>query len=245
MHAATPRIRPALVVCCCCLLAAFPLLADEQDKLKVGPQPDGRIVVPTNQILKPAGKQVTFPGRPVALAFADGDKMLVVQNMKGLVFIDVATAKIKQTLPSPTGLSVTGLMVFGQRVWVSDAKDRVHVAEKQEGSYKWDEVLELARPKVGGAAHPAGMSIDSHYDLWVASTRGNSVQRIDRNTGLGSTLSPGPCCSRPWPECSVPRRGDWTSGAAPSLDPGPAFSRSRRSSAMTRSRPCHWMNCMA
>src|SRR5438128_6666180 len=41
--------------------------ADERDKLKVGLQPDGRIVVPTNQILQPAGKQVTFSGRPVDL----------------------------------------------------------------------------------------------------------------------------------------------------------------------------------
>src|SRR5438477_172005 len=62
--------------------------ADERDKLKVGLQPDGRIVVPTNQILSPAGVQVTFPGRPVdVLAIEDG-KLLVAKNMKGLEFID-------------------------------------------------------------------------------------------------------------------------------------------------------------
>jgi YVTN family beta-propeller protein len=74
------------------------LRAAEPDRLTVGLQPDGRIVVPTNQILKPAGRQIIFPGRPIDLAFADGGRTLVVLNMRDLVFIDVATAKIKQTL---------------------------------------------------------------------------------------------------------------------------------------------------
>ena len=34
----------------------------------VGPQPDGSILVPTNQLLRPAGFQILFPGRPVDLA---------------------------------------------------------------------------------------------------------------------------------------------------------------------------------
>src|SRR6476661_8943773 len=86
------------------LLAASLLLPvggadDERDKHKVGLQPDGRIVVPTNQILQPAGTQVTFPGRPVDLLLIDDGKMLVAKNMKDLVFIDAATGAIKQTLP--------------------------------------------------------------------------------------------------------------------------------------------------
>ncbi len=34
----------------------------------VGPQPDGSILVPTNQLLRPAGFQIQFQGRPVDLA---------------------------------------------------------------------------------------------------------------------------------------------------------------------------------
>src|SRR6516165_6966181 len=73
----------------------------EHDQLKVGVQPDGRIVVPTNQILEPAGKQVAFPGRPVAVVAVDGGKMLAVKNMRDLTFIDVASATVVQTLPTP------------------------------------------------------------------------------------------------------------------------------------------------
>ena len=41
---------------------------DSSKNIKVGPQPDGSILVPTNQLLRPAGFQVTFPGRPVDIA---------------------------------------------------------------------------------------------------------------------------------------------------------------------------------
>src|SRR5437870_2835662 len=89
---------------------------DGEDRLKVGVQPDGRIVVPTNQILKPAGKQVLFPGRPVALLPLDGGKTLVVLNKNNLVFLDPATGAIKQTLASKVGFSVVGLAAAGERI---------------------------------------------------------------------------------------------------------------------------------
>src|SRR6516165_9049609 len=79
-------------------LFTYAALGDDVERLAVGVQKDGRIVVPTNQVLSPAGKQVTFPGRPVDLALADQGKTLVAKNMRSLVFIDVATAAVKQTL---------------------------------------------------------------------------------------------------------------------------------------------------
>src|SRR5437773_600548 len=94
-----------------------------QDQAKIGLQADGRIIVPTNQVLKPAGTQITFPGRPVALLLIDDGKTLVVQNKNNLLFIDVKTNKIRQTLPSPVGLSVIGLAGNTQHVYASDAKD--------------------------------------------------------------------------------------------------------------------------
>ena len=35
---------------------------------KLGVQPDGSVLVPTNQLLTPAGAQLLFPGRPTDLA---------------------------------------------------------------------------------------------------------------------------------------------------------------------------------
>ncbi|MCI0461048.1 MAG: SMP-30/gluconolactonase/LRE family protein, partial [Gemmataceae bacterium] len=166
------------------LVLCLGVQADDRDRLSVGIQPDGRIVVPTNQILKPAGKQVTFPGRPVDLALIEDGRTLVVKNMRGLVFVDLATASIRQTLASSTGFSVVGLAMQGERVYVSDARDHVRIAERRpDGGYQWLQSLELAKPQVGGAAHPAGLTLDARGYLWVTSTRGNSVQRFNPGTG--------------------------------------------------------------
>jgi DNA-binding beta-propeller fold protein YncE len=194
------------------------VVADEPDTAKVGMQSDGRVVVPTNQILKPAGTAITFPGRPVDLALTDDGKTLVIKNLKNLVFIDVAQAKVRQTLASPVGFSVVGLLVRRDRIYVSDAQDHVRVAEKQpDGTYKWLKPIKLTPPSAPGAgdedhpekppdesrAHPAGMAWQSETEFWVTSTRGNNVQLVDAETGkLKQTVAVGVapytiCCPRP------------------------------------------------
>src|SRR6516165_279640 len=100
-------------------LFTYAALGDDVERLAVGVQKDGRIVVPTNQVLSPAGKQVTFPGRPVDLALIEAGRVLVIKNMHDLVFLDTATGQIKQTLAVPRegerrrnipGFSVVGLL---------------------------------------------------------------------------------------------------------------------------------------
>lgn len=169
----------------------LPIETHAQDQFKVGLQPDGRIVVPTNQVLKPAGMQITFPGRPVSLLLIDDGKTLVVQDRNNLLFIDVKTRKILQTLASPVGLSVIGLAGNTERVFTSDVKDQVHIAEKQrDGAYKWGKPIELTKPNVDGAAHPAGMALRNDKELWVTSTRGNNVQQIDLANGKVKQIVP-------------------------------------------------------
>src|SRR4051812_35102583 len=91
----------AALILAALILRSSESAADERDKLKVGLQPDGRIIVPTNQILRPAGTQVTFAGRPVDLLPIEGMRSLVAKNMRNLVFIDPDTGAIRQTLALP------------------------------------------------------------------------------------------------------------------------------------------------
>jgi YVTN family beta-propeller protein len=176
--------------------AAVPLgrSADEQDTLKVGEQPDGRIVVPTNQILQPAGRQITFPGRPVDLALAEDGKVLVAKSNRTLELIDLTTGKVRQTLliPQPLlpvgdkkpGFSVVGLLVRGGRVYASDAMGQVRVAERRaDGKYAFTKSIDLLKPRVGGLAHPAGLALLPDDEVMVTSTRGNNVQLVDLTTG--------------------------------------------------------------
>jgi YVTN family beta-propeller protein len=174
-----PR-TPLFLLCVVLVSAAVGVWAERPRPLRVGVQPDGRIVVPTNQILSPAGRQITFPGRPVDLAFADGGRTVVVKNMKNLVFLDAATGAIRQTLDCPTGLSVVGLLVDGERVCVTDAHSHVRVAERQkDGKYGWGRPLALRPPDVKGVPHPAGLARLPDGTLLVTSTRGNNVQVFD------------------------------------------------------------------
>jgi YVTN family beta-propeller protein len=179
--------------CLLAVLAIVPLThsADDQDTLTVGEQPDGRIVVPTNQVLRPAGRQITFPGRPVDLALAEDGKVLVVKSNRSLEFIDLATGRVKQTLTlasvgsSKPGFGVVGLVVHGGRVYASDAQGQVRVAErKADGKYTLaDQHIDLARPRVGGLAHPAGMALLPGDELMATSTRGNNVQVVNLASG--------------------------------------------------------------
>jgi hypothetical protein len=180
----------SFVLAAACWPTGSPAADDDYDRRSVGVQPDGRIIVPTNQILKPAGMQIVFPGRPVDLAFADDGRTLVVKNRRELEFIDCATGRIKQTLKVPSrvkgkpGFSVVGLQVRGERVYASDTENHVQVARRgPNGSYDWEEPILVAAPKVKDEAHPAGIAFDSGGDLWVTSTRGNNVQRVNLQAG--------------------------------------------------------------
>ena len=172
--------------------------ADERDKLKVGLQPDGRIVVPTNQILRPAGKQVTFPGRPVDLLLTDGGGTLVAKNMRDLILIDPSTGAVRQTLalPAPKGgqagaFSAVGLIAVGDRVYASDSQGGVRVARRRaDGSYAWETDFALKAPAVGGAAYPTGLALQGDGHLWVCSSRGNELQLLSLATGEAEARVP-------------------------------------------------------
>ena len=190
---------------CCLLFLLLPpwpggaAAVDDYDRLRVGVQPDGRIVVPTNQILTPAGRQITFPGRPVDLALTPDGKTLVIKNQRNLVFIDAATGKVEQTL-APTvkkgrksaGFSVVGLAVAGERVFVTDAVNGLHVFRRQPGGgWRWESVISLRAPKkLEGKPHPAGIARLSDRVLLVTATRTNSVQVIDLEAGKVSDEVP-------------------------------------------------------
>jgi YVTN family beta-propeller protein len=181
-----PRLLPVAALLA---VAGLPALrADERDRLTVGVQPDGRIVVPTNQILQPAGTQVAFPGRPVDLLVTDDGRTLVVKNLRELVFIDLATGRVAETLPTPgrgrdrPGFSVVGLVERGGVIYASDAERRVRAARRgADGRYVWDAPLELPAPAVGGDPHPAGLAVAGDA-LLVTATRANAVHVFDLAT---------------------------------------------------------------
>src|SRR6185369_8679176 len=62
------------------------------DRSHVGPLADGRVIVPTNQILSPAGRQLIVGGRPTDVALSPDRKWLAVLNVNEVQLVDVASA---------------------------------------------------------------------------------------------------------------------------------------------------------
>jgi YVTN family beta-propeller protein len=79
---------------------------------KVGYQKDRRVVLPVNQVLTPAGKQVQLPGiRPQGLALDPTGRLLITSGKtRELVVVDPATGAIRQQLKFPSLVSATPAM---------------------------------------------------------------------------------------------------------------------------------------
>ena len=89
---------------------------------KLGTQPDGSILVASNQLLRPSGFQINLPGRPVDLALSPNGRFLFVKNKADIDLIRLADRTILQTLPFPkSGASYTGLCLVSG--WEKSIRD--------------------------------------------------------------------------------------------------------------------------
>src|SRR4051812_19832122 len=64
------------------------------DRSRVGPLTDGRVIVPTNQILAPAGRQVVIGGRPTDVALSSDKKWLAILNVNEVQLLDLESNEI-------------------------------------------------------------------------------------------------------------------------------------------------------
>lgn len=139
------------------------------------------------QFIKPLGRSLSFPGRPVDMAVHPNGKWLYVKEHRGLTVIDLATWKVIQELASPGGASYTGLVLNldGTKIYFSNAGSTVHEGQiSDDGKVAWTRKLNLDRPKVGGDAYPCGLLLsEDQQSLFVCSSRGNEIQQIDLGDG--------------------------------------------------------------
>ena len=170
-----------------------------EDPVVVGEHGGGRVVVPTNQVLTPAGRLVTFRGRPVDLALLGDGKTVAIKNLGDLVFLDASIGTILQTLRLPSGgHAVAGLAVAGEgaSIYSSGTGGKIHVARREgkQGHYHWIEPFTLPAPAVRGDPAPTGLALtDDGNTLLVLSGRGNTLLRLDPETGkpLGESIAVG------------------------------------------------------
>jgi len=152
------------------------------DQGQVGPQEDGRHIVPTNQVLWPAGVQVEFPGRPTDIALSPDGRLLAVLNHSDLILIDAESGKISQTIKYRVkgGGSYTGILFSddGRTLYASKISGQVEVFKMDEaGRFQVAEPIVLG-PK--GNVLPAGMarSLDGRR-LYVVLNLANALAEVD------------------------------------------------------------------
>ena len=168
-----------------------------------------KALVPTDQKLEPAGQTVTFPARPLDLALSGNE--LAVKTSHGLLFADVRTGNVKQTLALPNdlvdypkNLGGNGLVGIawsgdGKRVWSADGFGVLRSAAiGPAGRFAWDTPIKLPGPsgnftdpksKQQDPSVPTGIALggDERY-VFVACSRNDSVAIVDaqRRVVVGS-----------------------------------------------------------
>ena len=145
----------------------------------VGPQPDGSFLVPTNQLLRPAGFQIYFQGRPVDLALSPNGKLLAVLNKNSLELIRVEDRTIIQRLAIKNGASYNGVAFSkdGSEIYASQSRESIHIAALNENNVlTWKDQIRFPKPKIGGHPVPGGMVLREQEDkLYVTLNRSNSL----------------------------------------------------------------------
>jgi len=150
---------------------------------KIGLQSDGSYLVPSNQVLKPAGFQVYVPGRPVDLVYLPAKGLLAVKNRGTLDLINLYNRTILQSLSIPGGTSFKGIYYSEktQCIYVTDARNRIHIAKLDASNImKWRNPILLPKPEVGGNPFPGGMAFtNDESKILVALSRNNSIAVIN------------------------------------------------------------------
>lgn len=149
----------------------------------VGPQPDGSILVPTNQLLRPAGFQLEFNGRPVDLSLSPDGNLLAVLNKNSLEIIRVYDRTILQRLKVDKGASYNGIIFSddGSKIFVSQARDKILIAQKDRNNvFTWKDNITFDKPEIGGYAVPGGINLDEENNvLYVTLNRSNSLAVVN------------------------------------------------------------------
>jgi YVTN family beta-propeller protein len=182
-------ITSCIIVFTC--LAVFPFISLAQNannfaNRKVGQQPDGSILVPSNQLIRPAGLQVYLHGRPVDLALSPDGKLLFVKNMSSLDLVRVNDRTILQSLPYQySGASFTGICLStnGRRVYVTNATDRIDIATVDDNNIMhWSDSIMLPQPAIGGDPVAGGIALDETTNkIYVTLSRSNSLAVVSAN----------------------------------------------------------------
>jgi YVTN family beta-propeller protein len=109
--------------------AAFYRVGQSTPDIRVGQLPDGEQSIPSKQILRAAGKQLQFSGRPVDLVLSPDGKIIYIKNINNLLVVEAATWTLLQTASYiGSGASLHGIAMrhSGSHVYVTGAANELN-----------------------------------------------------------------------------------------------------------------------
>jgi len=135
----------------------FYRVTQTQPDIQVGPLPGGEQSLPSKQILRAAGSQLQFSGRPVDLALSPDAKTVYIKNLSSLLVVDAASWTLRQTLSYPSdGASLHGIAVnpAGTHVYVTGSGNELYDWQVTNGTVAFSRTIAL-----GSGSDPCGLAI--------------------------------------------------------------------------------------
>ncbi len=155
----------------------------------VGQVRDGGVVVPTQQLIRPAGESVEFFGRPVDLAVSPDGGTVYVKERQALVVLDAATWRVRQTLAYGPGEGATmyGMAVSrdGGTVYVTTTGQGLREAKVAgDGALAWGRVIPLPGRDAKTPSYPCGVAIGGDgRRAYVCLSMSNTLGVVDLEKG--------------------------------------------------------------
>lgn len=163
---------------------AFYRIRQSRADLVVGQLPGSRQSLPSKQVVRPAGEQAQFAGRPVDLALSPDKTVAFIKNINSLLVVDIATWQVRQTLAYPAngGASMHGIAVRpdGRRVYVTSAGNQL---------YEWNVdaagLVGFARTiALPAGTYPCGVALNKAGDkAFVCLSIANTLGIVNLTTG--------------------------------------------------------------
>ncbi len=139
---------------------SFYRIKQPRSDIRVGQLPFGEQSLPTKQIVRPAGAQAQFPGRPVDLALSPDAGTVYVKNLNNLLVLDATSWAVRQTLSYPgNGASMHGIAVAadGSRIYVTGAGNELY-----EWTVASNGVVAFSRTiALPGGSYPCGVALSA------------------------------------------------------------------------------------
>ncbi len=178
-----------LIVISLLILPAAPscMHVERQDLMRVGPEGAGT-VIPTRQMIHPAGASVEFHGRPVDLLASEDGRTIYVKSDFSVFVVDAAKNVVRQEMkyPEKLGASLHGMALSkdGGHLYVTLAQSVLaDLAVGKDGTLSLARALAV-RVKKEGESYPNGIALASDgKTAYVCLSCNNCVAVVDLAEG--------------------------------------------------------------